>query len=755
MCELTEVPYMPGDVVWVKLGSCWWPGEVKDIDSLPEEITTALKKRPLAVVKFFGEDSYEYVKNLDNIYHYNNRRKMEFIKKGMDLTRAKTKQGSNLMDKFPTDVVTAESLTKGDINILSTVAFVPEERPQYKDLFGDPKKKSPKKGGIGSKYPNERSPVQSILGKVKPLIQLKHRITHPRFVRESDHEVRIRQQPNASPKSDTVVHAYQCQQCDFGTSRQNVFILHCKAHRENIIQPSSATKSAKNSQSKSKRTPKSAGSTSTKSSKTPSTSSVREKKLPAASSTNVNRKIFTPKKSTKKGSNAKATLNVSVGNTSVEMKERDSEKRNKILADWDEEDDEEEEKEIKKFKLELDQKEESRISELQNHRSEQAVAKPEAAAAPTSDPSSVYDLIDDADEDFVPPPRLSETKRIPVEPAAVPTESADTRELDKEFVALLEETAVPDIPQVPTIPTPAAKPDLPPEEVDIPVEADACASPTQNSSEKVEASNQGKDEEMVPIKEQTDVVDGSVDSSEAVETNQIVEPDMTVPVSSVSTVETTEESKPMETQILQQQTQEVLLDPNTETATYVLVTIDDSGGFQQFQTLEGMGNTTLLAYDSSQGEEGGTRTLYIDPSQLSGAGTGLENLFLAIDAPDGSGASMVQIQPNQVLQVSNGNPTPVVTTDGKSKPDILAVALANTQVLQPSIMESHVMGQDAVVKVTNAAQSPVMTPRIADSQVVTTSGNKFLVPSQLVHHSGENVNSTTVITLAEDVRNVR
>ena len=57
MCELTQVTYMPGDVVWVKLGSCWWPGEVKDMDTLPEEIISNLKKKPLAVVKFFSEDS--------------------------------------------------------------------------------------------------------------------------------------------------------------------------------------------------------------------------------------------------------------------------------------------------------------------------------------------------------------------------------------------------------------------------------------------------------------------------------------------------------------------------------------------------------------------------------------------------------------------------------------------------------------------------------------------------------------------------
>lgn len=57
MCDLTEVDYLPGHIVWVKLGNCWWPGEVKDIDTLPEDMVKAFKKKPLAIVKFFTEDS--------------------------------------------------------------------------------------------------------------------------------------------------------------------------------------------------------------------------------------------------------------------------------------------------------------------------------------------------------------------------------------------------------------------------------------------------------------------------------------------------------------------------------------------------------------------------------------------------------------------------------------------------------------------------------------------------------------------------
>lgn len=57
MCEQTGVTYLDGDVVWVKLGNCWWPGEVQDQEKLSEEIRSDFKKPPIAVVKFFQEDS--------------------------------------------------------------------------------------------------------------------------------------------------------------------------------------------------------------------------------------------------------------------------------------------------------------------------------------------------------------------------------------------------------------------------------------------------------------------------------------------------------------------------------------------------------------------------------------------------------------------------------------------------------------------------------------------------------------------------
>lgn len=58
MCEQTEIKYMDGEVVWVKLSNCWWPGQVTGFENLPLELQTQwTKKPPIAAVKFFQEDT--------------------------------------------------------------------------------------------------------------------------------------------------------------------------------------------------------------------------------------------------------------------------------------------------------------------------------------------------------------------------------------------------------------------------------------------------------------------------------------------------------------------------------------------------------------------------------------------------------------------------------------------------------------------------------------------------------------------------
>ncbi|XP_076179763.1 uncharacterized protein LOC143152967 [Ptiloglossa arizonensis] len=221
MCEQTEINYLDGDIVWVKLGACWWPGQVTGFHNLPEDIQDEFQKKPLiAAVKFFQEDTYEFVKNYQQIYKYNCTQKDEFIRKGLDKYRSKSKDGSRYMDKFPGDVEMAEKLTGGDPDILSHDKFCPEEKPNISALFGD--KKIPKK-----KRDREENTRRS------DSIEVVRKITHPRFLRESDHEVRIRQQPSSLPSTpnSTGSPQYPCHLCNFTSSRVNVIICHIKSHR--------------------------------------------------------------------------------------------------------------------------------------------------------------------------------------------------------------------------------------------------------------------------------------------------------------------------------------------------------------------------------------------------------------------------------------------------------------------------------------------------------------------------------------------
>ncbi|XP_015432062.1 PREDICTED: mucin-17-like [Dufourea novaeangliae] len=221
MCEQTEISYLDGDIVWVKLGACWWPGQVTGFHNLPEDIQHEFKKKPLiAAVKFFQEDTYEFVKNYQQIYKYNCTQKDEFIKKGLDKYRSKSKDGSRYMDKFPGDVEMAEKLTGGDPEILSHDKFCPEEKPNISALFGD--KKIPKKKKERDDMPRRSDGMEVV-----------RKITHPRFLRESDHEVRIRHQPSSLPSTPNNAGSpqYPCHLCNFTSSRVNVIICHIKSHR--------------------------------------------------------------------------------------------------------------------------------------------------------------------------------------------------------------------------------------------------------------------------------------------------------------------------------------------------------------------------------------------------------------------------------------------------------------------------------------------------------------------------------------------
>ena len=58
MLESTKLEYTEGNVVWVKLRSFWWPGQVVNLSKLPEDVQKDFEKKSLvAAVKFFQEDS--------------------------------------------------------------------------------------------------------------------------------------------------------------------------------------------------------------------------------------------------------------------------------------------------------------------------------------------------------------------------------------------------------------------------------------------------------------------------------------------------------------------------------------------------------------------------------------------------------------------------------------------------------------------------------------------------------------------------
>ncbi|KAL2743088.1 mucin-17-like isoform X1 [Vespula maculifrons] len=305
MCEQTEINYLDGDIVWVKLGGCWWPGQVTGFHNLPEDIQREFQKKPLiAAVKFFQEDTYEYVKNYQQIYKYNCTLKDEFIRKGLDKYRSKIKDGASYMSKFPGDVEMAEKLTGGDPDILNSDKFSPEEKPDISALFGDKKVQKKKKDRDES---HRRSDGTENIRK----------ITHPRFLKESDHEVRIRQQPSSLPPTPHSLSTpqYPCHLCNFTSSRVNVIICHIKSHRSgNSSVARSRVKTYSQSRSKDSDTPK-------------------RKYVKKEKNQHKNKIESTMDSGKRKQSKQNEKAN--------KKKKSDPELREKLLADWDDESDEE------------------------------------------------------------------------------------------------------------------------------------------------------------------------------------------------------------------------------------------------------------------------------------------------------------------------------------------------------------------------------------------------------------------------------
>uniref|UniRef100_A0A182JRL6 PWWP domain-containing protein n=1 Tax=Anopheles christyi TaxID=43041 RepID=A0A182JRL6_9DIPT len=222
-----------GDIVWVKVSNSWWPGEVMGDSRLSEEFLSSLRKKPLAVVKFFQEDSYEYVKNPNFIFKYNCPRKHEFLRKGLEQYRAKMKH----MEKFPADIMHAERATGGDPDIVNSTDFLPQKKERHSGSFQDGRSAGVK--GKGLKETTNTPPKMN---------------TSPFLFgsgRKTIHEVRILAQPSSTPSdseglvslstdklSPTVgaqsvqsspSQVYHCYKCNnYSANRQNLIMLHIK-----------------------------------------------------------------------------------------------------------------------------------------------------------------------------------------------------------------------------------------------------------------------------------------------------------------------------------------------------------------------------------------------------------------------------------------------------------------------------------------------------------------------------------------------
>ena len=153
--------------------------------------------------------------------------------------------------KFANNVKQAEELTGGNPDLVNDEKFQPKKAVpaqskyisrfhnstnssmifspiffRYKNIFVDPKvkeakTKSPSKGGsTGSPRRPGRPPAKEL---PTP------KVNHPRFQGQSDHEVRIRRQEKSPVTGSPGVGEYKCDDCNFQTTRLNVFVLHKKS----------------------------------------------------------------------------------------------------------------------------------------------------------------------------------------------------------------------------------------------------------------------------------------------------------------------------------------------------------------------------------------------------------------------------------------------------------------------------------------------------------------------------------------------
>ncbi|XP_069966702.1 titin homolog [Bactrocera oleae] len=229
--------FKDGDIVWVKLGNNWWPGEVTDVHRQPDDLLKQLRKKPYCVVKFFQEDAYEYIKSAKQIFPFQCSKKDEFIKKGTALYNAKNK----FMEKFPSDVEIAERLTRKAID---SDLLIINDRPDsiVKAILGPTFTRRSNDyydneyiHSSTNDYNNKRRSGDSVtkILNITPKRTTTTTITTNRTpdIGKSLASPHITSSfvTNSTPSS-AETNFYRCNLCDFSSQRQNVMILHRRTH---------------------------------------------------------------------------------------------------------------------------------------------------------------------------------------------------------------------------------------------------------------------------------------------------------------------------------------------------------------------------------------------------------------------------------------------------------------------------------------------------------------------------------------------
>ncbi|KAG7157684.1 putative PWWP domain-containing protein [Homarus americanus] len=220
-----------GSVVWVRLGQAWWPGTITTVAKCPPEYVQALRKMPVAIVKFFHENEYQDVHKSEHIFPYNCDRKEEFIRRGQCVNRNQSHGDVDLLAKFEADVVTAEKLTGGDMNILQTLGEVAgKRRIDYSNLgFGQQKSKKKKEEVVKRGTDIGQAVVYKKVGSRIPGNKMQQAVIQ--------YKVRILPQPKRENSEEDMRAAsnwYKCHICGFTCTRLNVIIWHNKVHMKKV-----------------------------------------------------------------------------------------------------------------------------------------------------------------------------------------------------------------------------------------------------------------------------------------------------------------------------------------------------------------------------------------------------------------------------------------------------------------------------------------------------------------------------------------